>query len=636
MHTPKFRIGKLFIAAVIICAAFVVFGPETTVAQGINRSVSYQGKLLTASEIPVADGDYAVKFSLYDAESGGNRLWTSSGTTSSPSAVTVTVHSGLFTVQLGDTTAGQNPFTLDWNQPGLYLGVTIAADAEMTPRKRLTSVPYAFVAETLQGQYASSSVDTAGGNLFALHQNATDAATGDRTSLFIATSGTSNLYDYLIKASNGSEVFTVSRLGNVTTTGNFAAAGNVIIGDASSDSVIFNAGVGSNVMPLTTNAFDLGSASKSWNNIYASGTVTASSTLVGFGQVSQPSISFIGDTDTGFYRSGANQLGIVSQGAIKFLIGSTATYAYNPIIPAPTNSLDLGSGMYGWRNVYVSGTHFGGIYNAATGTTSAPAFSFQGDEDTGIYSGGSGNLNFTTNGLMRFAVSSGGFYIALNVTPLSNNSYNLGGPTASFKDIYASGTAYIGTDVKVGLGAAAQSVCLANGTNCPTATAEADTLLTVTNRGSVATSSLILYGGLSTSNLTATGTTSLQGMTFTVATGTSVTTTNLSATRIDFSNATGTNLSLTGRLSAASTTVTTLNFSDATGSALYVSKSVTDNATSTSFYTTNLGASKVLITNATATTLTVSGNFSAGSSTVTTLNFSNATGSSLYISGPTK
>ncbi|MFH1078420.1 MAG: hypothetical protein V1745_04050, partial [Patescibacteria group bacterium] len=385
MRTPSYRIANLFIAAVIICAAFVVFGPETTVAQSINRSVSYQGKLLTASEIPVADGDYAVKFSLYDAVSGGNRLWTSSGTTASPSAITVTVHSGLFTVQLGDTSSGQNPFAFDWNQSGLYLGVTIASDSEMTPRKRLTSVPYAFVAETLQGQYASSSVDTTGGNLFALHQNSSTAATGDRTTLYIATSGTSNLYDYLIKANAGTDVFTVSRQGNVTTTGNFAVAGNVIIGDTSTDSVIFNAGVGSNLLPLTTNANDLGSPSFSWRNVYASGTVYG-----GSGTAAAPGLALFNLGGSG----GANGFYIPS--------GDTLGVAIN------------GNGPY-----------------------------------------------------VTFTGSSNGTMFSGNITPGEDNTRDIGLANRAFKNIYASGTAYIGTDVLVGLGAAAQSVCLENGTNCP-------------------------------------------------------------------------------------------------------------------------------------------------------------------------
>ena len=90
----------------------------------------------------------------------------------------------------------------------------------MTPRKRLASVPYAFNSQTLQGQYASHTVPNTGGDLFALNQTSNDGASATRTALAIYTSDTSNQYDFLLKANSGSDVFTVSRQGNVTTTGN--------------------------------------------------------------------------------------------------------------------------------------------------------------------------------------------------------------------------------------------------------------------------------------------------------------------------------------------------------------------------------------------------------------------------------
>ncbi|MFA5186170.1 MAG: hypothetical protein WC551_06800, partial [Patescibacteria group bacterium] len=68
------------------------------------------------------------------------------------------------------------------------------------------------------------------------------------------------------------------------------------------------------------------------------------------------------------------------------------------------------------------------------------------------------------------------------------------------------------------------AVCLLDGTNCPSSTAS--NLQTVTNAGNTTTNAIIVYGGITTSNLTSTGTTSLFGMTFTNGTGTSVTTTN--------------------------------------------------------------------------------------------------------------
>ena len=145
---------------------------------------------------------------------------TASGTTAVPVALNVTVTNGLFSLLLGDTTfQGQNALNIDWNSDSIYIGVTVSSDAEMTPRKRLSAVPYAFNSETLQGNYASSGVATAGGMLMAIHQTSSTAATASRTALFVQTDGTSNANDFLFKGNNGtSDVFTISRQGYTTTT----------------------------------------------------------------------------------------------------------------------------------------------------------------------------------------------------------------------------------------------------------------------------------------------------------------------------------------------------------------------------------------------------------------------------------
>lgn len=313
-----------FLLIALACALFSVFASQAFAAPGINRQINYQGRLLTSGGQSVADGTYLLRLSLYDAGSSGNRLWTASGSTSTPAAVNVTVTNGLFSIQLGDVAAGQNPFDFDFYQDSIYLGVTVASDTEMLPRKRLTSVPYAFVAETLQGQYASSAVATTGGNLFTLQQTSSSAATGDRTALFIRTSGTSNLFDYLIKGNSGADVFTVSRQGNivandlsirnVTSSGYVSTTRLVVTNNGSSadpaiwfgtstvglyrvadavavrgdginirntadNATLFSASFGSNsinfganAVPLANAVYDIGSPTLSFNNIYASGT----------------------------------------------------------------------------------------------------------------------------------------------------------------------------------------------------------------------------------------------------------------------------------------------------------------------------------------------------------------------------
>ena len=132
---------------------------EVRSASGINSQLNYQGKLSDSSGVQVSDASYNMKFVIYDADSGGNCLWTSVGAcdTADYGTVAVTTVNGVFSVALGDT--GQNSIatsTIDWNIDSLYLGVTVGADAEMTPRKRLTSSAYSFNADEIDGLHATS------------------------------------------------------------------------------------------------------------------------------------------------------------------------------------------------------------------------------------------------------------------------------------------------------------------------------------------------------------------------------------------------------------------------------------------------------------------------------------------------
>jgi len=57
--------------------------------------------------------------------------------------------------------------------------------------------------------------------------------------------------------------------GDLTVTGDTTIGGNITIGDADTDSIEFAAEVDSDIVPNVDNAYDLGSTTKSWKNIYA-------------------------------------------------------------------------------------------------------------------------------------------------------------------------------------------------------------------------------------------------------------------------------------------------------------------------------------------------------------------------------
>ena len=108
---------------------------------------------------------------------------------------------------------------------------------------------------------------------------------------------------------------------------------------------------------------------------------TATTVIANSGSAATPSIAFSGDTDTGFYNAGANQIGIAASGAQIFAMSA--------------------SGM-------VSPTTGGGAISTANGTVSAPTFSFGGDLDTGIFRPGADTVAIAASGVERFRVDASG------------------------------------------------------------------------------------------------------------------------------------------------------------------------------------------------------------------------------------
>jgi len=103
-----------------------VLGPEAPA--DTNDYIPIQGRLTDASGNPL-NGTYTLHFRTYDVLSGGTALCSSTRT--------VTIVGGLFSSDLIGCGA-------DNDGRSLYVGIAVGADAEMTPRQSIRSVPYAL------------------------------------------------------------------------------------------------------------------------------------------------------------------------------------------------------------------------------------------------------------------------------------------------------------------------------------------------------------------------------------------------------------------------------------------------------------------------------------------------------------
>ncbi len=116
----------------------------------IPQLINYQGMLTDATDNPI-NGSRVIQFRIYNSASGGTALWTETQT--------VAVNNGLFNVLLGSITP--IPFSV-FDGGDKYLALKVGSDAEMTPRKRLVSVGYAY---TATGVFGSSNVFPSDGNV---------------------------------------------------------------------------------------------------------------------------------------------------------------------------------------------------------------------------------------------------------------------------------------------------------------------------------------------------------------------------------------------------------------------------------------------------------------------------------------
>ena len=109
------------------------------------RTMSYQAVLTDDMGNIVPDGNYLMSFRIYDAASGGTMLWIETKN--------VTVTNGRFEVILGSL----SPLSLLSFEDPYWLGLTVGADPEMTPRTELAGAPYSQIARTVEDDAITAS-----------------------------------------------------------------------------------------------------------------------------------------------------------------------------------------------------------------------------------------------------------------------------------------------------------------------------------------------------------------------------------------------------------------------------------------------------------------------------------------------
>ncbi len=131
-----------------IVGGLIRFTANRTLAASPPSTITYEGKVLLNNAAVTTT--LSMKFVLYDALTAGNALYTAAGTIGTPTAVSITPTSGLFSIDLGAGSTNALDPTIFRDNSGVYLEVIIGSET-LSPRKRINSSPYALNALYLNG-----------------------------------------------------------------------------------------------------------------------------------------------------------------------------------------------------------------------------------------------------------------------------------------------------------------------------------------------------------------------------------------------------------------------------------------------------------------------------------------------------
>ena len=141
--------GKLLITAAIFVFLLTSFFQAQA---AVNKMINYQGKLTNTGGWAVPDGNYDMRFELYNAATNGDLLWTGTHTAANGNAVAVS--RGIFSLLLGS--GAGNALNLNFETDSFYLQVQIyntdtSQWETFNNRKRIGSVPQAINALNVIG-----------------------------------------------------------------------------------------------------------------------------------------------------------------------------------------------------------------------------------------------------------------------------------------------------------------------------------------------------------------------------------------------------------------------------------------------------------------------------------------------------
>ena len=457
-----------FIFGLFLFFAFAGIFSRKAFAATAPAIVTYQGKLLVANHL--ATSTQSIYFILYDAPTGGSALYSANGTTGSPLPISVTPVQGLFSINLGDVGTNSLDPAIFQNNGSVYLEVRIGSDI-LSPRKRITSVPYAFNAKYLDGMGVSTLSSTAyiprsdsSGNFTF---NSTTIATSTITSLTVL--GNASLGTVTVGTWNGSVISPVYG-GTGQNSSAWTGFVKVTAGTWSTTSSVSLATDVNGVLSITnggTNATTLGA---NGSIIYSDGVRYNASAVGTAGQILQSTGSgapvWVPTSSLGFGSGNYSSWTLAtSSGDIGYSVTSGVKVVFSGIngLTTTRSGSDISIGLTG--SGVIAGTYgsasavpvlvvdsFGRVVSGSTTTIAINANQVTSGTISSVF-GGTGQNSSAWTGLIRVV---GGVWgtstvsLASDVTgvlPILNGGTNTTTLGANGSIVYSNGTSYAATAV---------------------------------------------------------------------------------------------------------------------------------------------------------------------------------------------
>lgn len=194
------------------------------------------------------------------------------------------------------------------------------------------------------------------------------------------------------------------------------------------------------------------------------------------GTVGAPAYSFGSDTQSGWYRIGAANIGLALAGSLALDVNATRLknfgYYYSAdgaaATPAYTFTSDAKTGMYiiggGNLGIAISGVNAldlnatrlqnAGIYYSANGSAASPAYTFTSDNQTGIYRSAANTIGISCANSLKLSI--GPSLVTLTI-PISIPDGSVASPSLQFTSSSQTGFYYGGTN-SIGISAANTAV----------------------------------------------------------------------------------------------------------------------------------------------------------------------------------